>query len=144
MKGLYIVIIGCGQLGATLANKLSKEGHSVVVVDSDLLSFELLNMDFTGFKIEGDAAQPSVLQQAKTGEADAVLALTANENLNLMVALVAKTRFKSNIAIARVYDLAKEKVFKKTGIITLCPTRLVSEHTVELLAKSLQISGEAV
>ena len=62
---LYIVIIGCGRLGSHLANQLSRVGHSVVVIDKDEAAFKELSPDFSGFRIEGDATQIGVLNEAK-------------------------------------------------------------------------------
>ncbi|MEC4986439.1 MAG: NAD-binding protein, partial [Oscillatoria sp. PMC 1076.18] len=89
----YIVIVGCGRLGSILASNLSSGGNSVVVIDSNDNSFNHLTSEFSGFKIVGDAAELSVLQTAKVNQADCLLAVTNNDNINLMVAQLAQTVF---------------------------------------------------
>ena len=64
-NSLYIVIVGCGRLGAHLANQLSRDGNSVVVIDRDETTFNHLSSDFSGFRIGGDATQMAVLKEAK-------------------------------------------------------------------------------
>ena len=61
----YIVIVGCGRLGAHLANQLSRAGNAVVVTDRDEATFNDLSPDFSGFRVGGDATQMAVLKEAK-------------------------------------------------------------------------------
>jgi trk system potassium uptake protein TrkA len=61
----YIVIVGCGRLGSHLANQLSRQGHSVVVIDRNEATFSGLSPDFSGFRVDGDATQMAVLKEAK-------------------------------------------------------------------------------
>jgi len=60
--GKYIVIVGCGRLGAHLANHLSRDGHSVVAIDTEDRAFGNLSPEYSGFKVEGDATELAVLQ----------------------------------------------------------------------------------
>ncbi|MGD9316358.1 MAG: NAD-binding protein, partial [Anaerolineae bacterium] len=57
----YIVIVGCGRLGAMLANQLSSLGSSVVVIDEDEAAFQYLSTQFSGFQVVGNAAELAVL-----------------------------------------------------------------------------------
>ncbi len=122
----YIVIIGCGRLGSLLANKLSKEGHSVVVIDSDENAFKNLSEDFSGFKVSGNAAHAAVLKQAKVDKADVVITTTRDDNINLMVAQVAKTVYRVSRVIARVYDPSREIIYGEFGVETVSPTVLAA------------------
>jgi trk system potassium uptake protein TrkA len=60
----YVVVVGCGRLGSTIANTLSQVGESVVVIDRDERTFADLSGEFSGFRITGDAAELAVLRQA--------------------------------------------------------------------------------
>lgn len=135
----YIVIVGCGRLGSILANQLSGLGSNVVVVDRDEDAFKNLSTEFSGFTVTGDAAELAVLRNARIHKADCLLAVTRQDNVNLMVAQVASTIFNVSRVIARVTDPARERVFRQFGIETLCPTGL----SAETLLGALQIQQEA-
>lgn len=126
-NSLYIVIVGCGRLGSGLANQLSRIGHSVVVIDSDEDTFEDLSSEFSGFRIVGDATQLAVLKDAKLKDADVFFATTHGDNVNLMVAQVARKLFNVPQVLARVFDPRREQVYNQLGIETICPTSVASE-----------------
>lgn len=123
----YIIIVGCGRLGSMLANQVSTLGISVVVIDRDEAAFSNLSAEFSGFRILGDAVELSVLHQAKIERADCLLAVTRHDNVNLMVAQVAKTVFGVSKVMARIFDPEREQVYSQFGIETVCPTRLSAD-----------------
>jgi trk system potassium uptake protein TrkA len=129
----YVVIVGCGRLGSILANRLSSLGSSVVVVDRDEAAFDNLSTEFSGFHVTGDAAELSVLRQARTEKADCVLALTRHDSVNLMVAQVSRSVFGVLRVIARVVDPSREPVYLQFGIETICPTGLSADALMHLL-----------
>ncbi|MBN2310007.1 MAG: TrkA family potassium uptake protein [Candidatus Hydrogenedentes bacterium] len=118
----YIVVVGCGRLGAYLANQLSQRGHSVVVIDVDRRSFRHLSAAFSGFKIEADGTEVAALRQAKAEKADLLLATTRRDNVNLMVAQVAKQALGVPRVIARVFDPEREESYRGLGVETVCST----------------------
>lgn len=131
---LYIVVVGCGRLGSFLANRLSNEGHSVVVIDVNASAFDMLTADqFSGFRVEGDATELAVLRHAKLDKADIVIGATQDENVNIMAAQVAKTRFNVPKVIARILDPNKEDFCRKLGIECICPTLIAAEKMILLL-----------
>jgi trk system potassium uptake protein TrkA len=109
-----------------LANLLSSLGSSVVVIDEDETAFQYLSTQFSGFQVVGNAAELAVLHQAKIDKADCLLAVTRHDNVNLMVAQVAKTVFQVPKVTARVYDPSREEVYRQFGIDTICPVRLTA------------------
>ncbi len=122
----YVVIVGCGRLGSLLANKLSRLGCNAVVVDRDEGAFDSLSTEFSGFTVTGDASEQEVLRRANIGQADCLLAVTRHDNVNLMVAQVAQTVFGVPKVIARVSDPAREAVYHRFGVETICPTTLAA------------------
>ena len=126
-KSLYIIIVGCGRLGSYLANTYSHYGHSVVIIDSNMESFARLRIQFSGFKLEGDATEVQILRQAKIDRADLLLATTEDDNINLMVAQVAKKIFHVPRVMARVYIPDRENIYSELGIETICPTTIVGD-----------------
>lgn len=130
----YIVVIGCGRLGSYLANKLSNEGHSVVVVDINANSFEALAPDkFSGFRVEGDATELATLKQAKIDKADVVIGATHDENVNIMAAQIAKNTFHTPVALIRILSPGKESFCQTTGLKCICSTTIAAEKMLMLL-----------
>jgi len=130
----YIVIVGCGRLGSHLANQLSREGSSVVVIDKDAATFNNLSPDFSGFRVEGDATQIVVLKESKLKNADIFIATTHEDNVNLMVAQVALKIFSVPHVLARVFDPKREEVYAQLGIDTICPTSVAAEMFLRAVA----------
>lgn len=130
----YIVIIGCGRLGGTLANHLSKTGHSVVVVDQREAAFDKLSVDFSGFKVLGDASELDILQEASANKADYLFAVTTRDSTNLMVAQVALTIFNVPHVVARVFDPVREEIYRSFGIMTISPTNLSAHAFLEMVS----------
>lgn len=118
-RQLYIVIVGCGRLGSFLANRLSRDGHSVVILDIDKSKFENLSAEFSGFTIEGDAIETAVLKQAKIDKADVMISVTREDNANLMISQIAKKIYTVPKVMARIFDLKREEIFRQLGIETI-------------------------
>jgi trk system potassium uptake protein TrkA len=131
----YVVIVGCGRLGSMLAGQLSEVGCSVVVIDINESAFDLLTAEFSGFRIAGDAVEIEVLRAAKTDKADCLLATTEEDNVNLMVAQVARKVFNVPKVLARVFDPRREQVYREFDIETVSPTNLMAEAFLASLAK---------
>lgn len=123
---MYIIIVGCGKLGRTLAFELSDAGHNVSVVDSDEAKLATLGSGFNGLAVRGVEYDDDVLREAGVLRADCVVCATADDNLNVTSALVAQKLFGIRRVIARVNDPAKKSVFELLDIETIDPTELVS------------------
>lgn len=140
---LYIVIVGCGRLGAYLANQLSRAGHLVVVIDADDKTFSGLSSDFSGFRVVGDATELAVLREAKLDKADVLLAVAREDNVNLMVAQIAGKLFQVGKVLARVFDPSREAIYNQHGIETVCPTSLVAASLMNAVAGGSAAQKEA-
>lgn len=127
---MYIIIAGCGKVGSGLANMLSKQGHDVVVIDFDEKAFHKLDDDFNGLKIAGVPFDQDVLKKAGVDKADAVAAVTPEDNVNIMVSQTAKDIYGVPRVLARIYNPSRERVFHQFGLETICPTNL----SVEIIA----------
>jgi trk system potassium uptake protein TrkA len=141
-NSLYIVIVGSGRLGSHLANQLSHVGHSVVVIDKDESTFDDLSSDFSGFRVQGDATQMAVLKEAKLKRADVFFATTHEDNVNLMVAQVARKVFNVPHVLARVFDPRRQQVFEQLGIETICPTSVAAEMFLLAVASNRAARGD--
>ena len=127
------MVVGCGRLGANLANTLSDIGEGVVVIDKNQESFRKLSPSFGGIALEGDASNMTVLEHADINRATAVISLTNNDNTNIMVAQLAKEMFGIEQVIARLYDPECECVYEEFGISTICPAVLSMKEIDKLL-----------
>lgn len=134
----YIIVVGCGRLGSRLASQLSNIGHDVVVIDPQQHTFKALTSDFSGFCLVGNAAEFEVLQQAKTDRANSLLAVTGEDNLNLMVAQIAQVVFQVDTVLARVIDPAMEDIYKELNLATVSPTPLVEKAFLDQLEQLSQ------
>jgi len=120
----YIIIVGCGRLGANIASLLSKARKSVVVIDKDEFSFRRLSDEFSGFTIEADAIEEDTLLSAKIDKADVLVATTNDDNTNIMVAQIAKKIYNVPKVIARLFEPSRQKVYEEFDIETVSPTVL--------------------
>lgn len=122
--GMNIIIVGCGKVGATLAHVLASEGHDIVIIDSDSEAFQTLKPGFNGITVTGVPIDQDVLKQAGIETADALTAVTPDDNINIMACQVAREVFKVPRVIARIYNPQREHVFHEFGLDTICPTNL--------------------
>lgn len=134
MAELYVIVVGCGRLGRLLANRLSGEGHQVVVVDRDVDRFGNLSTEFSGFTIEGNAVEPAVLRQAGIEKADCLFATTDKDNVNLMIAQVANKIYGVENVVARVFDPAHAAMFREFQVQTISPTKLSADAFLQLVS----------
>lgn len=140
-RNRYIVIVGCGRLGSHLANRLSRAGNSVVVIDVDQDTFDDLTPDFSGFRLEGDATHMAVLKESKLKSANVLIATTHDDNVNLMVAQVAQKIFGVPQVLARVFDPRREEVYTRLGIETICPTSVAADMFLRAVANGVPFPG---
>ncbi|MCL2136787.1 MAG: TrkA family potassium uptake protein [Coriobacteriia bacterium] len=129
----YIVVIGCGRLGANIANSLSDEGIDVLVVDIDKESFRKLSSSYSGLTLAGDAMDLDVLAEAEIERATAVITVTNYDNTNILVAQIAKNLYGINHVIARLYDTDRDCVYQEFNIDTIAPAVLSMQQIDRLL-----------
>ena len=132
-NGGYTIIVGCGRLGANLANALSDSGGNIAVIDKNPNAFRKLSPSFGGIVMTGDATEMTVLNYAEIEKATAIISVTNNDNTNIMVAQLAKELFNIEQVIARLYDPDRECVYREFGIDTICPAELSTKEIDKLL-----------
>ena len=121
---MYVIIVGCGRVGSELAKLLAGEGHNVVIIDKNPVSFERLGGVFNGLTVVGNGYDLSLLKQAGIEKADAFCAVTNGDNTNLVSAQVAKRIFKVPKVIARVYDPLRAHIYSALGLDVISGTIL--------------------
>ena len=98
---MNIIIIGCGKVGATLAEQLSAENHNIVIVDTDESKLEAVSSAYDVMTLTGNGASFNVQQEAGIENADLLIAVTDSDELNLLCCVIAKKGGRCN-TIARV------------------------------------------
>lgn len=101
-KGLNIVIVGCGAVGITLVEQLTKEGHDITIVDKNADVLQELSNLYDVMCVCGNGASFSVLREAGIPEADLIIAVTISDEFNLLCCAVASSISENCAAIARV------------------------------------------
>jgi trk system potassium uptake protein TrkA len=129
----HVLIIGCGRLGSSIANTLSNRNKNVTIVDISKDSFRKLSPSFGGLSLEGNATEIEVLNEADIKKADVVIAVTDNDNVNILIAQMAKNLFDKKEVIARLYDPEKECVYKEDDIHTIFPALLSASEVDRIL-----------
>ncbi len=138
---MNVIIVGCGRVGSHLATLLSADGHNVYVVDKSDSSFNELGRDFNGNTVKGSGYDQDVLELANVHNCDALAAVTNNDNVNMMVACVARDIFGVKHVITRLFNPRREKTYMKLDIDFSCGTTLVAE---EIFAKILAGHGHHI
>jgi trk system potassium uptake protein TrkA len=133
---MRILIIGCGHVGAGLANTLVGRGHSVTVVDKEPLAFEKLGDHFKGETLIGIGFDREVLLKAGIERADGVAAVTSSDEANVVASRIARDIFHVPRVVARLYDARQAEIYKRLGIQTIAPTGWGVNRIADLLLYS--------
>lgn len=132
-----MIIVGCGRVGAQLAQYLDTEGHEVTIVDERVGAFNRLGDDFRGNMIVGDGTDESVLRRAGITEAQCFASVTNGDNRNIMAAQIAKEIFGVRRVITRIYDPMREATYRELGLETICTTTLGADLIRKYLVEGI-------
>ena len=99
---MNIIICGAGQVGYSIANQLSQQGHSITVIDKTSADIQKINDNLDAKGIVGVATYPSVLELAEAKNADMIIAVTRNDETNMIVCQIAHSLFNVSRKIARI------------------------------------------
>lgn len=125
---MHVVIVGCGRVGSTLARELISLGNTVAVIDRRADAFLRLGDEFAGQTIVGIGFDPDVLVAAGIERASALAAVTSGDNSNIMIARVARERFKIQSVVARIYDPKRAEIYERLGIATVATVKWTAER----------------
>jgi trk system potassium uptake protein TrkA len=130
------IIMGCGRLGAYLASWLDTEGYEVVVLDLDSQSFNQLPDTFKGRALIREGTDEDSLREAGIEGTDVFIAVTRQDNRNIMAAEIAKNIFNVPKVICRIYDPLRSELFQTLGLEAFSPTLVTAQLIKEkVLAK---------
>ncbi|ODT96762.1 MAG: potassium transporter TrkA, partial [Pseudonocardia sp. SCN 72-86] len=130
---MYVVIMGCGRVGSSLAAGLERLGHEVAVVDRDPQSFRRLGPEFRGRQVVGEGYHREVLTEAGIGKADAFTAVSSGDNSNIIAARVARETFGIERVVARIYDPKRAAVYERLGIPTVATVPWSTDRLMRML-----------
>lgn len=134
---MFIIIIGCGRFGSKLAKGLSDDGYDVSIIDNNVERLNALGSGFNGRRIKGVEYDNDNLIEAGIEEADALIAVTSNDNINITVSLIADKIYKVSQIIARVNESDKNSFYQTLGINTINPI----QYEVEIIKSKLPIKS---
>ncbi|NMM86349.1 potassium transporter TrkA [Rhodococcus sp. SRB_17] len=135
---MYVVIMGCGRVGSSLAASLTRIGHEVAVIDRDQSSFLRLDHDFPGTKVLGMGFDRDVLIRSGIERADAFAAVSSGDNSNIIAARVAREIFGVERVVARIYDAKRAAVYERLGIPTVATVPWSTDRFLHTLTKESQ------
>ena len=140
---MNIIICGAGRVGFTIAKILSEQGHSITVIDQSSDDIQKIDDTLDVKSIVGKATYPSILEKANASEADMIIAVTRNDEINMLICQIAFSIFNVQKKIARIrsqdYLNPKfSKVYNKENL----PIDVIISPEIEI-AKSLQRKLEA-
>jgi trk system potassium uptake protein len=123
---MYIIIGGGGDVGYYLTKSLLNQGHEVLLLEKGSTRFQALSDELGPAVVRGDACEARTMEEVGVSRADVVIAVTGEDEDNLVICQMAKRRFKVTRTIARLNNPKNELIFQKLGIdITVSPTRSI-------------------
>jgi trk system potassium uptake protein len=140
---MNIIICGAGRVGYTIAKLLSEQNHSITVIDQSSDDIQKINDSLDVKSIVGKATYPSVLESANAKDADMIIAVTKNDEINMLICQIAFSVFNISKKIARIrsqnyLDPKFSKIYNKENL----PIDVIISPEIEI-AKSLQRKLEA-
>jgi trk system potassium uptake protein TrkA len=133
------VIVGCGRVGAGLADALDRAGWHVLILDQSTAAFDRLPGTFKGTALRGDGTDEDTLRRAGAEGADLFLALTEGDNRNIMAAQLGVEALGAARTVAKINDPVRAEAYAHLGIATLCRTNLMETAVLTFLG---QAAGE--
>src|SRR5919109_385874 len=131
---MFVLIVGCGRVGSSVAKRMLTEGHEVSVLDEDPEAVAQLEKgedrtweEMGGSFTVGTALEIDALMEAGIERADAFIASTDGDNTNLVIAQIARRRFNIERVVVRVLDPYRAKWYAEQGLQTICPTQTAIE-----------------
>jgi trk system potassium uptake protein len=131
---MFVLIVGCGRVGSSVARTMLTDGHEVSCLDEDPEAHARLEVnldssweDAGGHFTVGTALEIDALLGAGVERADAFIAATDGDNTNIIISQIAMQRFSVPTVIARILDPLRAKWYEEQGVDTVCPTKVAIE-----------------
>ncbi|MGD9115710.1 MAG: TrkA family potassium uptake protein [Dehalococcoidia bacterium] len=129
---MYIIVVGGGQVGYYLAKALLDEGHEILVLEKDAARTNFICNDLGSVCVRGDGCEVTTLEEAGAARADMFVAVTGDDEDNLISCQAAKHKFNVAHTVARINNPKNEGIFKTLGInVTISSTKIILENIEE-------------
>ena len=115
---MYVIVVGGGKIGYYLTKKLLTEGHEVLLLEKDRRRQAGMAEQLGEVVMQGDGCEVRIMAEAGFGRADVIVAVTGDDEDNLVICQMAKKNFQAPRTVARVNDPANMVLFDKLGIDT--------------------------
>jgi trk system potassium uptake protein TrkA len=145
---MFVLIVGAGRVGSSLARTLLRDGHEVSCLDEDPESHSRLEIaldgsweDSGGRFTVGTGLELEALTAAGIEDADVFIASTDGDNTNIIIAQIAKRRFQVPKVIARILDPYRAEWYEQQGVHTICPTKVATEMLVSEVREAAERAG---
>jgi trk system potassium uptake protein TrkA len=132
---MFVLVVGAGRVGSSVATIALRAGHTVSVLDEDPMSHERLDVELGrsweeagGQFTIGTAMEMEALVEAGIDRSDVFIASTNGDNTNLVIAQIARRRFQVEKVVARVLDPRRAAWYAEQGVETICPTQIAIEQ----------------
>lgn len=132
---MRVVVMGCGRVGASVADGLSRIGHEVAIIDRDTTAFNRLSPEFSGERVLGMGFDRDVLLRAGIEEAGAFAAVSSGDNSNIIAARLARETFGVARVVARIYDAKRAAVYERLGIPTIATVPWTTDRLLDALTR---------
>jgi trk system potassium uptake protein len=130
-----VVVMGCGRVGASLADALARIGHHVAVIDRESAAFQRLSPEFNGERVLGMGFDRDVLLRSGIEGAGAFAAVSSGDNSNIISARVARETFGVQRVVARIYDAKRAAVYERLGIPTVATVPWTTDRLLNALTQ---------
>ncbi len=141
---MNVIIVGCGRVGVELALSLCQQ-HLVTMIDPKPLAFDRLGTDFLGRTVQGDGLDREVLKRAGIESAEALAAVTNSDNVNVVVARIARDLYHIPRVVARIYNPRRLSIYEKFGLQTVASSSWGAKRIEQIILnpglKSLLSAG---
>jgi trk system potassium uptake protein TrkA len=142
---MFVLIVGAGRVGSSVARNMLSDGHEVSCLDEDPESHARLEIglekpweDMGGHFTVGTALELEALTAAGIERADVFVASTDGDNTNIIIAQLAKRKFNVPKVVARILDPYRAKWYADQGLDTVCPTKVA----IEMLEQEIREAAE--
>ena len=129
----HIIVVGCGRLGAELAMSLSRQNHSVAIIDSDRQAFQRLDTDFRGQTVEGEGLDQDSLERAGVKHAYGFAAVTTLDSINVITCRIARDIYHVQRIVARLYNPTRASIYQKLNLQTVASSSWAAQRVEQTI-----------
>lgn len=123
---MYIIVGGGGDIGYYVTKSLFNQGHEVLLIEKGAARYQSLKEELGQSVFRGDACEARTMDEVGAGRADVVIAVTGEDEDNMVICQVAKKRYKVGRTMARLNNPKHEDIFQRAGIdIVVSPTKTI-------------------